>query len=56
MVTTNIFRVLRASLLAVICLQTLTGCPGPGDRLLPDEEGHIIVNDGSVLLLCQWWR
>ncbi|MBM3062168.1 hypothetical protein GF718_12630 [Citrobacter braakii] len=48
MVTTNIFRVLRASLLAVICLQTLTGCPGPGDRLLPDEEGHIIVNDGSV--------
>ncbi|ENM1948483.1 hypothetical protein AB6T47_002829 [Citrobacter braakii] len=48
MVTTNIFRVLRASLLAVICLQTLTGCPGPSGRLLPDEEGHIIVNDGSV--------
>lgn len=48
MVIPIIVRVLRASLLAVICLQTLTGCPGPGDRLQPDEEGHIIVNDGSV--------
>ncbi|WP_448669364.1 putative T6SS immunity periplasmic lipoprotein [Enterobacter mori] len=48
MVISIIFRVLCASLLAVICLQTLTGCPGPGDRLKPDEEGHIIVNDGSV--------
>ncbi|WP_428945850.1 putative T6SS immunity periplasmic lipoprotein [Pantoea sp. FN060301] len=48
MVIPIISRVLRASLLAVICLQTLTGCPGPGDRLKPDEEGYIIVNDGSV--------
>lgn len=48
MVTPNIFRVLRASLLAVICLQTLTGCPGPGDRVKPDEEGHIVVNNGNV--------
>ncbi|AXU96662.1 hypothetical protein CI789_16425 [Erwinia persicina] len=48
MVIPIIFRVMRAGLLAVICLQTLTGCPGPGDRLKPDEEGHIIVNDGSV--------
>ncbi|WP_395304352.1 putative T6SS immunity periplasmic lipoprotein [Enterobacter sp. ECC-019] len=48
MVIPNVFRVLRASLLAVICLQTLTGCPGPGDRLHPDEEGHIIIKDGSV--------
>ncbi|MDY1039336.1 putative T6SS immunity periplasmic lipoprotein [Lelliottia sp. CFBP8978] len=48
MVIPIVFRVLRAGLLAAIFLQTLTGCPGPGDRLQPDEEGHIIVNDGSV--------
>lgn len=48
MVISIIVRVLCTSLLAVICLQTLTGCPGPGDRLKPDEEGHIIVNDESV--------
>lgn len=48
MVIPIIFRVLRAILLAVICLQTLTGCPGLGDRLEPDEEGHIIFNNGSV--------
>lgn len=48
MVMPIIFRVLRASLLAVICLQTLTGCPGPGDRLKPDEEGHVIFNNGNV--------
>lgn len=48
MVIPNIFRVLCASLFAVICLQTLTGCPGPGDRVKPDEEGHIVVNNGNV--------
>lgn len=48
MVIPIVFRGLRAGLLAIICLQTLTGCPGLGDRLQPDEEGHIIVNDGSV--------
>lgn len=48
MVMPIVFQVLRASLLAVICLQTLTGCPGTGDRLEPDEEGHVIVNDGGV--------
>lgn len=48
MVISMTFRGLRASLLAVVFLQTLTGCPGPGDRLRPDEEGHIIVNGGNV--------
>lgn len=27
---------------------TLTGCPGIGDRLAPDEEGHIIVYEEGV--------
>lgn len=48
MVIPIIFRVLRTSLFFIICLQTLTGCPGPGDRLEPDEEGDIIFNNGSV--------
>lgn len=48
MVRTMIFQVLRASLFAIICLQSLTGCPGSGDRLTPDEEGHVSVKDGAV--------
>lgn len=48
MVIPVFFRGLLASLLAIICLQALTGCPGLGDRLKPDEEGHIVINEGSV--------
>lgn len=44
----SISQILRISLLIVICLQTLTGCPGVGDRLEPDEEGRISVHEGSV--------
>lgn len=48
MVRSTMYRVLRISLLTIICLQTLTGCPGSGDRLTPDEEGHVSVKDGAV--------
>lgn len=48
MVISEVCRTLRVSLFAIICLQTLTGCPGAGDRLEPDEEGHVTVNNGSV--------
>lgn len=41
-------RTLLITLLLSGGLMMLTGCPGPGDRLRPDEERDIIVNDGSV--------
>ena len=29
----------------------LTGCPGPGDRLIPRTETTVVVNDNSVCAL-----
>lgn len=47
LITTN-DRSLRPALLSLICLLTLTGCPGSGDRLTPDEKATVIMMADNV--------
>ncbi|MFO6296725.1 putative T6SS immunity periplasmic lipoprotein [Rahnella selenatireducens] len=41
-------RVLWSAFLSGICLLVLTGCPGPGDRMRPDETAQVSQQDDSV--------
>lgn len=44
------FRMFRTALLSGICLLILTGCPGPGDRMLPDETAIVSKQGENVCL------
>lgn len=44
------FHVLWSALLSGICLLILTGCPGPGDRMLPDETASVSKQGENVCL------
>lgn len=41
-------RVLWSILLSGACLLILTGCPGPGDRMIPDETAQVSQQGGDV--------
>ena len=48
MVITKNISGLRPALLSLTCLLALTGCPGSGDRLTPDEEATVIMMADNV--------
>ena len=48
MVITKNISDLRPALLSLTCLLALTGCPGSGDRLTPDEEATVIMMADNV--------
>ncbi|WMY72558.1 hypothetical protein RHD99_13820 [Buttiauxella selenatireducens] len=41
-------RVLCAAFLSGVCLLMLTGCPGPGDRMRPDETAQVDLQGENV--------
>ncbi|WP_312972617.1 putative T6SS immunity periplasmic lipoprotein [Atlantibacter sp.] len=44
-------KLLYGLLIFSICLSTLTGCPGSGDRISPEEEAKISMVGGNI---CFW--
>ncbi|MBF7978979.1 MULTISPECIES: hypothetical protein [Rahnella] len=42
------YRFLWSGLLLLLSLPVLTGCPGPGDRMRPDETAQVSQQDESV--------
>jgi len=43
-------RTLSKTLLLSVCLMILTGCPGPGDRMVPDETSLASSKGGEVCI------
>lgn len=43
-------RTLSITLLLSVCLMMLTGCPGPGDRMVPDETSLASWKGGRVCI------
>lgn len=43
-------RTLSTTLLLCVCLMVLTGCPGPGDRVVPDETSLARWKEGKICI------
>lgn len=43
-------RILSTTLILSVCLTTLTGCPGPGDRMVPDETSQASWKRGNICI------
>ncbi|ENU7098787.1 putative T6SS immunity periplasmic lipoprotein [Salmonella enterica] len=51
MVINRYARVMLAGVLGLLSLSVLTGCPGVGDRLEPDETAQVIADGPNICFL-----